>query len=325
MILCNKKKAILAMLILSVSYGISGFTARELQQHFGIWQQIAIQSWSGLLLSLVIQKLFPSNLDRNPMAGSALMGLIGRALIGRIVGSFFFIQACLYAPLGNVGWISALPTSAIFGWLFFGQSISIREWCLLALGMSGVAMIVGPSIGQEIIGIGEIYALLSVFALGLASLLGRQAVREQGAIIATSWVIFFTALCSTAAAFLIEGGIKMPPLQALPVLLLVSVMVVLGSACSLYGFTYLRASTATALLSLEAIWGVALGMSYYGEIPTTYSLVGGSLIVIVAYLTTPKQAPQQLVGIQLEAQPIVEPAEGALLLESCRRCSPRIA
>lgn len=315
----NEKKAVLAMLILSVSYGISGFTARELQQHFGIWQQVAVQSWLGLFLSVLWQRFWAGGAARLVVENSAVWGLVGRAIIGRIVGSFFFIQACTYAPLGNVAWISALPTSALFGWLFFGQYISLREWSLLAVGVIGVGMIVGSASGHEMLGLGELYALLSALALGLASLLGRRAVQKQGAIVATSWVLFFSGSFATMAAYVFEGGLALPPLSLMPMLSLVTIMAVLGSACSLYGFTYLRASTATGLLSLEAIWGVALGMSIYGEVPTRQSLFGGALIVLAAYLVTRTQTARG----DVRESSLVEAVDRVVLERECRGCAPR--
>ena len=241
------------------------------------------------LLLTGIETALPGQQRTRGLTRQELKSLFGRALIGRVICSYLFIQACLFAPLGNVGWISALPTSALFGWWLFGQHVSRRDWLLLATGMIGVGMIVAPDLRIESVsGRGELYALLSTCATGFAALIGRTVVRERGAIFATRWVILFTALLATIAATIVEGGLKLPPIASLPMLLLVSVMVALGASCSLYGYTHLRASTATAILSLEAVWAVVIGIIFYQEHPTPPSLIGGVTIVAVAYLTSPK-------------------------------------
>jgi len=286
----NDKKAIFAMLLLSAIYGLAGYTARVLQTHFGVWQQLAIQSWLAFVLLESIQSCLSMRPRFQRLSWQHFKSLLSRAVVGRLVSSYFFIQACLYAPLGNVGWISALPTSVLFGWGLFGQCVTKRDWILLTISMVGVGIIVAPEIDlRNVSGQGELYAFVSVLASGLAALFGRSAAKERGAIVATSWVMLFTAVLATMAAIFFEGGLKIPPTSALPMLGLASVMVGLGAVCSMYGFTYLRASTATALLSLEAVWAVGLGLMIYGETPTINSLVGGVVIVVVAYLIAPSR------------------------------------
>lgn len=281
------------MLTLSIIYGIAGHTARSLQVYFGTWQQLATQSWLAFVILKCAQITLHQGAPGRRLGRQELLSLFGRAAIGRIVSSYFFIQACLSAPLGNVGWISAFPTSAFFAWWLFGQCISGRDWLLLTIGMAGVGIIVSADINiHDVPGEGEFYAVISTLATGLSALFGRTVTRERGVVLATSWVILFTAVIASIAAVLLEGGLILPPAEALPMLTLVSIMAALGSACSLYGFSYLKASTATALLSLGAVWAVVLGMIIYGEQPSLNSLVGGCVIVIAACMLTPAGKPR---------------------------------
>jgi len=305
----NECKGIFAMLVLSIIYGIAGITARTLQVHFGTWQQLATQSWLAFVMLKGVQVVTANGRPSQPLMLSEFKSLFGRALIGRVASSYLFIQACLFAPLGNVGWISALPTSALFGWLLFGQNVSRREWLLLLVGILGVGLIVGPDMSiWKMSGRGELYALLSTFASGLAALIGRTVTRERGSIFATSWIVLFTAVLATIAAFIFEGGLIVPPMVSIPVLILVSMMVGVGTLCSLYGYTYLCASTATGILSLEAVWAVMLGMLIYGEQPTVLSLIGGVAIVIAAYLIAPSTRKEAASGECFQPkQPITAP------------------
>jgi drug/metabolite transporter (DMT)-like permease len=285
------------MLALSFTYGIAGSIARELQEDLGTWQQVALQNWgacflAGLLLWLTQGRLLPA-----PISVQGRLELVGRAVVGRLIGSFLFIQACMHAPLGTVGWLSALPTSVLFAWLVWGERTSRRELGYLALGFGGVGLVVAPS--EQCLssfGYGELCAVGSVFAFGLSALLGRDAAKEVDIWSATIWLTLITAVTATIVSFALEGGLALPSLAKLPVLLLVVGIVILSSAGSLFGFTHLSAGVASAILSLEAVWAIGIGYLLYGEIPTAFAVLGGGVIVWSAYaikVSTQAQAMHQ--------------------------------
>ncbi len=280
----EEKAAIVAMLFVGVSYGVAGYTARELQEELGLWQQIALQNWGGLVISVLLHwiitgRVYPARINKRTS-----MELLGRAVFGRIGGSFFFIQACLLAPLGNVGWLSALPMSVMFAWVIYGERASRKELALLVLGLFGAGLIMSPSIGSSSkIGLGEFYAIVSCAASGLGAVLGKRAMKEVDPWSGVVWILLFTSLLSSILAFLLEGGMQLPSTAKLPVLGMVAVMVVIGSMGTLYGYAKLSASYATAILSLEAVWSIVFGLAIYGEYPSAIGIIGGSLIVWSAY------------------------------------------
>lgn len=279
----EEKLAVGAMFALSLSYGFAGFTARELQEEMGTWQQLALQSWFACAAAWVMVWVTQGRLSPAPISARGRRELVARAVVGRVIGSVTFIQACVYAPLGNVGWLSALPTSVLFAWLVLGERVSTRELALLGLGVTGVALIVGPSFGSvESLGFGELCALLSAIVVGFASTLGRQAVREADAWSATVWMLLATSITSTVVALLVDGGLVFPSLAKLPIFALVVLMVVVGSSGSLYGYTHLSASLATAILTLEAVWAMMVGYLLYGEVPSSVAVLGGALIACSA-------------------------------------------
>lgn len=280
----EQKLAVGAMFALSISYGVAGFTARELQKEMGTWQQLALQSWFGCAAAWVMLWVTQRRFLPAPMSARGRSELVARAVIGRVLGSVTFIQACQYAPLGNVGWISALPTGVLFAWLVWGERVSPREVSLLGVGVAGVALIVGPSFGSVSgFGFGELCALVSAIVVGFASRLGRDSVKEADAWSATVLLLLVTAITSTLVALCIEGMLVFPSLARLPVFALVVLMVVGGSTGSLYGYAHLPASLATAILTLEAVWAMLVGFFVYSEVPTTLGIFGGALIAWAAY------------------------------------------
>jgi drug/metabolite transporter (DMT)-like permease len=282
---CREQKlAVGAMFALSLSYGVAGFTARELQQEMGTWQQLALQSWFGCAAAWVMLWITQRRFLPAPISAQGRRELIACAVIGRVLGSVTFIQACQYAPLGNVGWLSALPTSVLFAWLVWGERVSSREVVLLGVGVVGVGLIVGPSFGSlGSLGFGELCALVSTIVVGFASRLGRNSVKEADAWSATVLLLLVTAIASTLVALCLDGTLVFPSLGRLPVFALVVLMVVGGSTGSLYGYAHLPASLATAILTLEAVWAMVLGYFVYSEVPSTMGILGGALIAWSAY------------------------------------------
>lgn len=280
----QQRLAASTLLGLSFTYGIAGFTARELQQELGTWQQVALQNWGGFGLAYLMLWFTQGRLVPTKVGVRGGMELVGRAVIGRVLGSVLYIQACIYAPLGNVGWLSALPTSVLFAWLVWGERTSQRELGYLMLGLFGVGLVVLPS-GSNVtsLGYGELCALGATLAGGFAALLGRDSVKEADTWSATVWLSLATSFSSTIMAFAVEGGLALPSIERLPVLLLVVGIVCMSSAGGLFGYAHLPTSMASAILSLEAVWAIGLGYLLYGEIPTGLAVLGGSMIVWSAY------------------------------------------
>ena len=272
------------MFVLSFTYGIAGFAARELQEDLGTWQQVALQNWGACLLAWMMLWFRKGQFLPSRISLRGRLELVGRAVVGRLIGSVLYIQACIYAPLGTVGWLSALPTSVLFAWLVWGQRASRRELGYLGLGFVGVGLVVAPSAHCfSTLGYGELCAVGAVCAFGLSALLGRDAVKDADIWSATIWLTLITAITATITSFAVEGGLALPSIATLPVLVGVVAIVILSSAGGLFGFAHLSAGVASAILSLEAVWAIGIGYLLYGEIPTGTAVLGGGAILWSAY------------------------------------------
>jgi drug/metabolite transporter (DMT)-like permease len=221
----------------------------------------------------------------NKITSGHVAAVLLRGLIGRMLGSFFFIAACVHAPLGNVAWIAALPMSVVFDTLVFRQKVTVSQVVFLVIGFLGVGFIVTPSAGDaRLIGWGELYAFLSVSCIGFSSVAIKKSTREIPVALSATAIIFVTAVASTAIAFFVDGGLVLPSTEYLPMLGLVTLMVTGGAMLSLYGYSQLSAATATSIITLEAIWALMLGALVYGELPGVLEIVGGGLIGFSALL-----------------------------------------
>lgn len=280
----TRLRAILAMLLVSICYGCAGLTSRTLQEDLKIWQQLALTNGSACLLIFVIGKYtlpgsFPKALSREQS-----ISIFGRAIFGRLVSSYLFIQACLNAPLSNVGWLSVLPFSVLLAWLFFSEQVSSREVKLIVVSLLGASLITTPKLALDsALGMGELFAISSCLFSSLGYLLGRRTLKDLDIRLATFWISFVTACIAACLAIIFEGGFALPSSDKYLVLLLTVLMVVLGMSGALYGYIHLPASVATGILSLETVWSGISGFLIYAEIPSSLEILGGFLIVLSAY------------------------------------------
>jgi drug/metabolite transporter (DMT)-like permease len=283
---CSRQRRIAAgiLVIISATYGISGVTTRELQRDLGVWQQVALLNWGVLAAACLIFWVTQRTITPTIMSSRVRIELMGRAVVGRVFGSMLYIEACSYAPLGNVGWLSALPTSVMFAWILYGERMSRREVGSIILGFFGAVLVIGPASNDLMsFGYGELCALGSTFAGGLALILGRDSVKQTDTWSATIWVALTTAITATSLAFIIDGGLVFPSLSRLPILSVAIAIFLLSNAGSLFAYAHLSASTASAILSLGAVWTLATGYALYGEIPTALAVAGGVMIMWSAY------------------------------------------
>ncbi len=295
----NDFKALGAMVLLSITYGVAGVTARILHEDLNTWQQVALVNWIGFAATILFHRWSTGSFALPRLTGGVMFAVLMRALVGRLLGSYFFVLACVHAPLGNVAWISALPASVLFDRILWGRRVSVCQGLLLMAGCAGVGLIVSKSLYVSAgLGWGELFALISTLLIGFALMVGKDTLRDVHTTAAASWVLLVTALAATLCAVVFEGGLAFPTLPHVPVAALVGVLVLVSTSCSLYGYTRLSASIATGIVTLEAVWAIILGVMLYGEVPSTLEWIGGACIGIAALLIplappvhSPRKAP----------------------------------
>jgi drug/metabolite transporter (DMT)-like permease len=281
----NDFKALGAMVLVSITYGVAGVTARILHQDLNTWQQVALVNWVGFFATVLFHRWSSGSFELPRLTGSVWCAVLMRALVGRLLGSYFFVLACIHAPLGNVAWVSALPASVLFDRILWGRKVSVWQGLLLTLGSAGVGLIVAKSTSvSEGLGWGEACALISTLLVGFALIVGKERLRDVHTSAAASWVLLVTALSASLCALLFEGGLAFPTLPHVPVAALVGVMVLVSTLCSIYGYTRLSASIATGIVTLEAVWAIILGALLYGEVPSALEWTGGVCVGITAFL-----------------------------------------
>jgi len=164
---------------------------------------------------------------------------------------------------------------------------SKRVDALLALiAMAGLVTLV-PGVdasGSTIRGLA--LGIVSGFTFALLSVRSHAMVKRVSPSRIALWQNGFAAACLVPVA-IVEGAIVVPAASEIGLLLLLGV-VCTGVAHTLFIASMQRvgAHTASVVAALEPVYGIVLAIPLLGEVPTTRTVIGGTLIVVAAVIAS---------------------------------------
>lgn len=169
--------------------------------------------------------------------------------------------------------------------LFFGDNVHARRLIALAVGISGVFIVVRP--GFEVVSTGQILIIISVVTWSGCQLMIRELGKTESSFAQGFYMVaFFTPI--TLAVSIPQW--VWPPPQTLAALFGLAMIATAGTW--LYGEAFRRAEM-TAILPLEStklIWAVAFGWFFFSERPEIIVLLGGFVIFAAAAYITIREA-----------------------------------
>ncbi len=201
-------------------------------------------------------------------------------VVFEIVGRLFYTLAISLTPLSSATVIlQATPIVVVAGAaLLFDEKVGWRRWLAIAVGLLGVVIIIQP-------GTDSFEALSILAVLGMLGFAGRDlASRAAPASISTSVLGFYGFIALTLAGILFaaweqQSFVKLNPSDAST----------LGGGI-LFGviayFSLMRAmrtgevSSVTPFRYTRLLFGIALGVAFFGEKLDAHTIAGSCLIVI---------------------------------------------
>ncbi len=215
------------------------------------------RDWRWFALSALTSAIIPSSLYFSILhAGLAIS--LSLAYIGIVLGMFFF------------------------GWVFAGERFSRDKWLSTILGIGGVLLVFGPSLG----GTGWwalIAALGGGFTTGLNVVISKKLQYSASQTAAIAWTF---GLFANLPLIFVFG-------QSLDVfhwdiswlyLAIFGVVAVVASWSLVQGVKLIEAGAAGILGLLEIVFGVLFGVIFFGERPSTIAILGMTLITIAAII-----------------------------------------
>lgn len=261
------------MMVLSATIiSTSGLVVRSLETASD-WQVVF---WRGLSLSagiFVILAFYHRRAVFSAFRTSGRMGVLGAVFYASAL--IFYVLAIANTSIANaVFTMSAVPfLTAILARLLLGERIGIAMALAIAVGMAGVALMVGDGIATDSI-FGVVMALCA--ALSIA---GFVIILRKGQNIDMLPTAIMGGLLSALAAIpMTQGKIGVSANDLVLCFMLGGVIASVGHTLFVYASRHLMGAELTLLGLIEFILGPVWVWVFINEEPSVTTLVGGAVV-----------------------------------------------
>lgn len=214
-----------------------------------------------------------------------LVALRSAAEVGATV---FFLSALFRMPLANVtAVLQILPLSVALGAaLFLGEPVGWRRWIAIAVGFSGMLLIVRP--GPEGFSQATLFALITVICATIRDL----ATRRMSAAVPSIMVSLMGAVSVTlfaGFASLPGGWEPIAPVNALKIAVAAG-FILAAYLCSVMVMRVGEISFTAPFRYTGLVWALILGYLVWGDWPSALTLLGAVIVVTMGIFTLWREA-----------------------------------
>jgi drug/metabolite transporter (DMT)-like permease len=204
------------------------------------------------------------------------MGLPGLAVaICFATASTCFVVALAYTTVANILLMQAgVPLiAALMAWALFREKVAAATWAAIAAVIAGVAIMVSDSLTGDVSPIGGGLALLIAVMFSIATVITRRFSHVRMTPATCLGTVFAAVFAATQAGILAVSSRDMGFLFAFGALNLG-----LGLAFFATGARLVPAAFAALLGTFETIFGPVWVWLIHGEVPSTRTIVGGTVV-----------------------------------------------
>lgn len=218
----------------------------------------------------------------------APMGHVWRGVVGTCAMGLGF-AGLGYLPLPEVtaiGYAAPLLT-VIFAAMFLGEEVRLFRISAVALGMSGVLIVLAPrlSIGPETASMSEAFGAMLVLGGAVFAALAQVFVRKLVQTEETSAIVFWFSLTASALSLVtLPFGWVWPTAWEATLLVTAGLLGGLGQILLTSSYREADASLVAPFDYASMLFALAIGYFVFAEVPTLTMLGGAALIVIAGIL-----------------------------------------
>lgn len=282
MILKEKSKGVIALVVLSFGFALMSIFGRYLGAAFTPLQQLYLALGVGFLISLII---FPRTLTLNKLLTGPRKDwiFIGyRVILGYLLGGTMYRASLSLTKISNVTFIQSIPFAAILGFTLFKEKFTLPKFLLITLSFIGAVIISVQDVSSLItVGTGELLSFFSALIFSISYVSRKWQTthfndREMAQILLLlGFIVLFVVSIIT--------GELWPPLHWDNLLLLSVIGSGFFNAINIflinYGFRTVANVTASNIITLEAVFAVIMAYFFYREIPSPIEFIGGLFII----------------------------------------------
>jgi len=209
-------------------------------------------------------------------------------VMGVCVYAFCYLAldfSSLVSPI-IIGAQLTIPFGLILSKIFLKESITLKKWILIFSSFCGIVIVsYDPRFGDEIFGI--IFIILMAFFYALANILSRH-LKDISTVDQIGWHSFIGFIILIIASTFIEGSpfIYLYPINygGLLIAFHAGIFVsLIGHGGLFYLYKYYPVATVLPYYSLFPIFGIAITLIIFLEIPGPYEIIGGIIVISSVY------------------------------------------
>lgn len=271
----NKTKAVFCMLISALGFTFMSVTVKYVTG-IPLFEKVFFRN----LISLGVA-FFMLKKSSAPMFGRRenQLALLARSIFGLagVVLNFYAIANLTLADSSMLGKLSPIFVT-IMACIFLKEKIDNKQVLSIIITFLGTLLVIKPEFSLEMLP--SLSGIMSAASAGVAYTLLRYLKDKES----PDTIIFYFSLISVVftAPFALAEYVQ-PTFTQLGLLLATGVFASVGQ----FGITYaykLAKATEVSIYNYSAIvFGIILGFIFFGEIPDTLSLLGGAIIIAVAF------------------------------------------
>lgn len=201
---------------------------------------------------------------------------IGRSalLFASTIFNFFALRYLQLDQASVIAFTTPFFVALLAGPLL-GEWIGWRRWAAIFVGFAGVVIVARPGMG----GIHPAAALsvLSCICYALYTISTRVLASHDS----TATTVFYSALVGFVAASLLLPAVWTTPADPIVILGMVAIGAFgwIGHLLLIVAHRYAPAAILAPFIYTQLLWYVAAGFFVFGDVPTSYTLAGASVVI----------------------------------------------
>lgn len=271
----NKTKAVFCMLISALGFTFMSVTVKYVTG-IPLFEKVFFRN----LISLGVA-FFMLKKSSAPMFGKKenQLALLARSSFGLagVVLNFYAIANLTLADSSMLGKLSPIFVT-IMACIFLKEKIDSKQILSIIITFLGALLVIKPEFSLEMLP--SLAGILSAAASGVAYTLLRYLKDKES----PDTIIFYFSLISVVfTAPLALAEYVQPTFIQLGLLLATGIFASVGQFGITYAYKYAKATEVSIYNYSAIVFGIILGFIFFGEIPDTLSLLGGAIIIAVAF------------------------------------------
>lgn len=271
----NKTKAVFCMLISALGFTFMSVTVKYVTG-IPLFEKVFFRN----LISLGVA-FFSLRKSHALMFGKKehQLALLARSSFGLagVILNFYAISNLTLADSSMLGKLSPIFVT-IMACIFLKEKIDTKQILSIIITFLGALLVIKPEFSLEMLP--SLAGILSAASSGVAYTLLRYLKDKES----PNTIIFYFSLISVVftAPFAIANYVQ-PTIIQLSLLLATGIFASVGQFGITYAYKFAKATEVSIYNYSAIVFGIILGFIFFKEIPDDLSLLGGAMIIAVAF------------------------------------------